>query len=231
MPTAPNSCADLLFCMANCPGGDAFEGCQNNCYAQKKNKVKNQYEALNNCWNQNCENGDCPQGACVEQVGACLGTGPSSCEQLHACLYLCPDSNEGCTTGCIMGATPEAYVQFDTYQGCFLGYCDGLDWLMPDTCIIVGHLMCVDEALECGYGIGEDKENCLETSSCLFECEDSTNPYCILNCLYNASLGDILGAGPLQECLLLECEDNLACLDWAMTQDGPCATEAALCGL
>ena len=147
-----NSCADLLFCMSNCPGGEAFQPCQAACYAGKKGKVKTAYETLINCWDTFCDGPECPDGVCVEEVGACLSEGSSTCEQLHACLYLCPDES-GCTTGCIIDATPEAYTQFENYQGCILNYCDDFGWLMPETCLIAGHLMCVDEALECGYGI------------------------------------------------------------------------------
>ena len=189
----------------------------------------NQLTDLGSCWSEECDGEECPPGECSSEMGACFGVGTASCAELQACLYLCPDDEDGCGIGCIMGSTPQAYVSFDTYQDCVLDYCDDSGGSNP-YCLIIGHLLCTEEAEACGYGVGQKLE-CPDLISCLETCFNGGPPMCFLTCLYESTPEHMADAGAYWECTTNECPNNgQTCIQVATASDGECGNESQACG-
>jgi hypothetical protein len=98
-PGSNYSCADILFCASNCPGGD--QGCVQGCIGAGTPEAQTAIQSYSMCLSANqCQDQACVEANCQAEYNTCIPPGNAGCNDTLTCISGCqsPDCGFDCQT-------------------------------------------------------------------------------------------------------------------------------------
>ena len=249
MTEAGCGCKVGTSCPAN--GGSCIQACFNSapCYAGCLDTLSPPMQAHWNDWQacltEQCgsvpdaEFEACYTSKCLGEYASCFYAGTLDCETVYqSCLPACAAGDQHCIDACFDKLTPEAGVDSVLWNNCRFALCDPGDTGTADSleCLVVATwFACVDVAGSC-LPTPAGAKTCSQTSQCILGCGGfgTAKQQCMFGCLGGVAPGTEPPIADVWTCAIGACGTSAAAFTPACVTsafDGPCAPQAAGCGL
>ena len=234
--------ADLGPCIQAC---FASSTCYSGCLDALPADTKASWNAWQSCLVEHCaslpdeEFAACYQGDCLQEYASCFYVGTKSCGAVYSeCLDGCASGDQPCVDACFAQLSPEGAVDSILWNDCRFGLCDPADDGTADSleCLAVASwFACADVAGTCNGPLVNSK-GCATTTQCVTACGGfgTAKQQCMFGCLGGMSEDATPAVSDLWSCAITSCGTTAAEFTPACASSsflGPCAAQAAGCGL